>query len=99
MKKLINSKYGKSFRKSFLEKIHSNLSTGKSSFCCHVMSWHRLFICWKDLKEVKDNMLSGYLRESVKNNIGKQNCTEAWFWGPSDRIEFIKECLNKLENE
>lgn len=96
MKKIINSKYFKWFRKNYLNRIYSDIILNKAKYCCVVYSWHSFFICWKDLKEVKDNMNSVFLRKEIRDNISFQNCVNSWFWHKTERINFLKECLNKL---
>lgn len=96
MKKLknniINSFLFERFRKSFLKRILKDITLNKTKFCCLVWSYHRIFICWKDLKEVKENMSSKYLIESIN-----YDCSEVWFWFKEDRISFLKECLSKFK--
>ena len=57
------------FRNDFLNKIYNDISTDNERFCCHVNSWHKLFICWKDLKEVEENQKSNFIKynEKLKN--------------------------------
>lgn len=100
MKKLINSKYFKWFRKLFLKKIYKNIDNGDDYFCCHVMCIYRLFICWKELKEVKENMDSKYLSEWIKVNPNQQHCKNVWFDSDvtynQNRLLFLKECLSEF---
>lgn len=95
MKALINSRLFKPFRKSFLKKIRKEVTDNNSlvNFCCLVKSWHTIFICWKDLKEVKENMKSKYLVPPP------YRCDLPWFQNRNDRISFIDECLLKFEND
>lgn len=93
MKALINTKVFKLFRKSFLERIRQNIFATKENYCCAVFSWHRFFICWKNLKEVKENMHSKFLIE--RENY---DCKGVWFINRHDRINFLTECLLKFEN-
>ena len=96
MKKLknqiLNSKYFTWFRKSFLTKILSDIESEKDSYCCNIETYHKLFICWKDLKEVEENMNSENLRTLVN-----YNCTRVWFDTRLNRINFLKECLKNLK--
>ena len=85
------------FRLSFLKKIHNDISIGKNRFCCHVHSWHRLFICWKDLNEVKENRYSKYLKPYYTSS--DLTCRNVWFDGTEDRLNFLNECISKLENQ
>ena len=85
------------FRKSFLNKIYNNISTNKSKFCCHVISWHGLFICWKDLKEVEENKKSNFIQSDY--NVSDFNCVNVWFKNREDRIGFLKECISKFETK
>lgn len=91
MKTLINSSLMKWFRKSFLTKIHSDILYNKKYYCCKVNSWHSFFICWKNLKEVKENMNSKELKE-----ITEYSCNFSWFYNKVGRLEFLKECLMKF---
>lgn len=98
IKQMINSYYFKWFRKSFLNKIYNTIEHGNTTdYCCNVKSWHTLFICWKDLKEVKENMNSDALSEFIKKNISKQDCSFVWFPTRKDRLKFLKECLDKFK--
>jgi hypothetical protein len=91
MKKFINSRSMKWFRRSFLNAIRSEILSGDEKFCCHVYTWHRLFISWKDLKEVKENLSSTFL----KQRLIVFNCREVWFESTQDRLEFLNECISK----
>jgi len=93
MKALINSRLFKPFRKSFLKKIENNIVIEKDYFCCKVRSWHSIFICWKNLKEVEANMDSKYLNKGLS-----YNCKFSWFNTKSQRLNFLDECLLKFEN-
>ena len=94
MKALINLRLFKPFRKIFLERIRKDiLHKDNVNFCCHVKSWHSIFICWKDLKEVKENMNSKYLSVGLP-----YNCDFSWFTNRNSRISFLDECLLKFEN-
>lgn len=86
------------FRKSFLLKIQRDIIFGKKHHCCNVNTWHRLFICWKDLKEVKENMQSNYLKIVIKNNYAFHNCDYSWFYDKSDRLSFLQECVIKFND-
>lgn len=89
---IINSFLFDGFRKAFLEKILKSITLNKKKFCCCVWSYHRIFICWKDLKEVKKNMSSKYLKK-----MDGYNCGKVWFCRKEDRISFLKECLNNFK--
>lgn len=95
LKRLINSKYGKSFRRSFLERIYNDIYTGKKVYCCNVKSWHSKFICWKDLKEVQENLNSYYLNFYIRDNY-YYYCELCWFDKYWDRVAFLEECLQKF---
>jgi len=91
MKKIINSKYFKRFRRSFLKVILHEIESDKERFCCHVITWYRAFICWKDLKEVQENLNSEHLW------INKDySCDSVWFFNKQQRISFLKECISKI---
>ena len=93
MKKIINSKYFKRFRKSFLKTILDKIENYEDKFCCHVFTWHRLFICWKDLKEVQENLNSEYIWKSTSDSY---SCNNVWFIGRENRMAFLKECISKI---
>lgn len=97
MKKLINSKYMKWFRKMYLKNIYNKIYFYRASYCCIAASCniYSTIICWKYLKEVQENMDSNYLKDRFKN---KQNlsCGDSWFYSRKDRLDFLKECLSKL---
>jgi len=97
IKNFINSESMKWFRKSFLNKIYNDILTDKKRFCCHVNSWHKLFICWKDLKEVEENQYSNFIK--LHYNPSDLICRNTWFYEKSDRIEFLKECISKFETK
>lgn len=98
MKKIINSPSFAWFRKAFLKKILKTIIKGKTGFCCLVTSWHSWFICWKDLKEVQENLHSEHIALRIK--VGHRfNCNEVWFDEPSDRILFLQECLMKFKEK
>lgn len=96
MERIINSNMFKWFRKSFLKTIHNRIEIDKSLFCCNVKSWHSWFICWKDLKEVQENLDSEYIHESLKGKDTILDCGYVWFMSKQNRLAFLKECLNKL---
>ncbi len=87
------------FRKSFLKKIYKNISTDKDRFCCKVNSWHTFFISFKDLKEVKENQKSDFIKSYFNGLDLPLKCYRVWFISKSDRIDFLQECINKLETK
>ena len=102
MKKLINSKYMKWFRKLFLLHLYNELSIhmeryGKPMFLCQVKCIYGIFISWIDLKEVKDNLDSSYILNSVKQLDSYPNKDIVWFDRNIDRLLFLGECLNKFK--
>jgi hypothetical protein len=96
MKRIINSDRMSWFRKSFLTKIRKEIFIKKYEYCCHVKSWHTIFICWKDLKEVKENLNSKYIKEYIKEDK-YYTCSEIWFRTHNDRLNFLDECLAKFK--
>lgn len=96
MKTLINSDMMSWFRKSFLTKIKKDILEGKNRYCCLVESWHTYFICWKDLKEVKENLDSEYIISFIKN-YNLLNSSEVWFNTNRDRLDFLDQCLAKFK--
>ena len=102
MKKFINSKYMKWFRKLFLLHLYNELSIhmeryGKPMFLCHVKCIYGIFISWMDLKEVRDNLDSSYILNSVKQLDSYPNKNIVWFDRNIDRLLFLGECLNKFK--
>ena len=102
MKVLINSKYMKWFRKLFLLYLYNELSIhmercGKPMFLCHANCIYGIFISWMDLKEVRDNLDSSYILNSVKQLDSFPNKNIAWFDKNIDRLLFLGECLNKFK--
>lgn len=92
MEKFINSWAMKWFRKSFLKKIKSKIEK-KDKFCCQVKTWHKIFICWKNLKEVEENMIqTTYLKQNVRDF----DCDTSWFYNKEDRLSFLEECIKKF---
>ncbi len=83
------------FRKSFLKRIYKQIKSGNEKYCCLVWSWHSVFICWKDLKEVQDNITSHYISERVRGNKDNQNCGNVWFYTKGARLGFLNECITK----
>ena len=102
MKKLINSKYMKWFRKLFLLHLYNELSIhmeryGKPMFLCQVKCIYGIFISWMDLKEVRDNLDSIYISRSVKQFNTFPNKDIIWFDRNIDRLLFLGECLDKFK--
>ncbi len=97
MKKIINSKFFKNLRKKYLQKIYDEISNDNKEFCCHVIIKLGMFICWKNLKEVKDNMNSLYLRYEIRTIKANQTCEKAWFENKEIRLLFLQECLDKFD--
>ena len=102
MKKLINSKYMKWFRKLFLLYLYNELSVhmekySKPMFLCHVNCIYGIFISWIDLKEVRDNLDSSYILHSVKSLDSFPNKDIVWFDKNIYRLSFLGECLNKFK--
>ena len=102
MKKFINSKYMKWFRKLFLLHLYNELSIhmeryGKPMFLCQVKCIYGIFISWMDLKEVRDNLDSSYILRSVKSLDSFPNKDIVWFDKNIYRLSFLGECLNKFK--
>lgn len=83
------------FRKSFLKRIYKQIKQEKAEFCCLVESWHKMFICWSELKEVEENFNSKYLYEYIRGNKEKMNCGNAWFFTKGNRLGFLNECITR----
>ena len=102
MKKLINSKYMKWFRKLFLQYLYNELclhmeTYSKPMFLCQEHCIYGTFISWIDLKEVRDNLDSSYILNSVKQLDSFPNKDIVWFDTNTDRLLFLEECLNKFK--
>ena len=102
MKKFINSKYMKWFRKLFLLYLYNELSIhmekySKPMFLCHVNCIYGIFISWIDLKEVRDNLDSSYILRSVKRFNTFPSKDIVWFDRNIDRLLFLGECLDKFK--
>ena len=102
MKKLINSKYMKWFRKLFLQYLYNELcihieTYSKPMFLCNVKCICGMFISWIDLKEVRDNLDSSYILNSAKQLDSFPNKNIVWFDRNIDRLLFLEECLNKFK--
>lgn len=93
LKKFINSDKMSWFRKGFLNAILNKVETDKVKYCCWVWSWHKLFICWKDIKEVKEERNSLLIKSWLRGNA---DCGDVWFNSKQDRILFLNECLAKF---
>ena len=100
MKKLINSKYMKWFRKQYLTFILNQIIklNNQCCFCCtqSLKTYHSKFISWKELKKVKENMSSKFLYRYIREEKQFQNCNNKWFPHNTNRIAFLKQCLTKL---
>lgn len=96
MKRIINSDRMSWFRKSFLIKIRNEIFNRDRYYCCHVKSWHSKFICWKDLKEVQENLNSEYIKFYIKEEK-LYDCSEVWFRSDNDRLNFLDECIAKFK--
>ena len=102
MKKFINSKYMKWFRKLFLLYLYNELSIhmerySKPMFLCQVKCIYGTFISWMDLKEVRDNLDSSYISRSVKQFDTFPTEDIGWFNRNIDRLLFLEECLDKFK--
>ena len=102
MKKLINSKYMKWFRKLFLLHLYNELSVhmreySKPMLLCNVNCIYGIFISWMNLKEVRDNLDSSYILHSVKSLDSFPTEDMVWFDRNIDRLLFLEECLNKFK--
>ena len=102
MKKLINSKYMKWFRKLFLLHLYNELSVhmreySKPMFLCNVNCIYGIFISWMNLKEVRDNLDSSYILHSVKSLDSFPSKDIVWFDRNIYRLLFLGECLNKFK--
>ena len=102
MKILINSIYMKWFRKLFLQYLYNKLSIhmekyGRPMFLCEVKCIYGIFISWTDLKEVRDNLDSSYILNSVKQLDSFPNKGIVWFDRNIDRLLFLEECLDKFK--
>lgn len=96
MKEFINSNYMKWFRKLFLKYLIKKVIFSKRSYylCLHT-TIYSLFICWKDLKEVQNNLNSKYIKTYIKESE-VYNCSVVWFDSNIERHLFLRECLELL---
>ena len=92
---LINSDKMTWFRKRFLKKIYRAILSNDAHFCCRVKTWESIFICWKDLKEVQENMNSEQLLKYYPGD--GYTCQYSWFWRKEYRLLFLEECLSKFK--
>jgi hypothetical protein len=96
-KGLINSSWFTDYRKYILEKILSDITNDNCDYCCHVRFKGQSFICWKDLKEVRETLQTTKTiiawKENLRNN---PNCGTVWFDDREQRIAFLEECLEKF---
>ena len=96
-KKLINSSWFTGYRKYILEKILSDITNYNRVYCCLVRFKGQSFICWKDLKEVRETLQTTKniiaWKENLRNN---PNCGAVWFEDREQRIAFLEECLEKF---
>ena len=102
MKKFINSKYLKWFRKLFLLHLYNKLSAhmerySKPMFLCQEHCIYGIFISWIDLKEVRDNLDSSYILNSAKQLDSFPTEYIVWFDRNIDRLLFLEECLDKFK--
>lgn len=93
---ILNLDYFTTFRKNYLTTIHNEISEGKQAFCCYVDTWQKKYICWKELREVKSNYHSSYIKSWFRGNEDFLTCGVSWFRLKSDRIGFLEECLKKF---
>ena len=96
MRILINSFLFRWFRRSFLKAIYKDINSGNNQFCCHVKSWHSKLICWKELREVQDELESTTLLCEDLRYIKDYGCRCWWFNSSQDRLQFIQDCINRL---
>jgi len=97
-KLIINTSLFTKYRKYILQKILSDITSNKYNFCCHVEFKGKNFICWKDLKEVRETLQTTKTIIEWKENliINNPTCGVAWFDNKEQRIAFLKECLREI---
>lgn len=91
--KIINSKYFTWYRRWFLNKIKKEITDGVTEYCCCIKSIF-FFCCWKDLKEVQENLESNCIRKEIKLT-DRLDCNHVWFRDEYLRLAFLQECINK----
>jgi hypothetical protein len=100
-KGLINSFWFTGYQKYILEKILSDITSDKHDFCCHVEFKGKDFICWKDLKEVRETLQTTKTiiasKENLRNNPNCGVVWLVWFEDREKRIAFLEECLEKFK--
>lgn len=94
--RIINSRYFTWYRKAFLKKIYRSIKNYNAYYCCRVPSIYKLFICWKDLKEVKENYDSIFILDEVKKFKAFKRRV-VWFHSHNERLKFLRECLSKFK--
>lgn len=98
MKRIINSntQLGRWFRRTYLTTISNSIFWEKEEYCCWVVTWQRLFICWRNLKEVQENLNSSYIGYHIKQ-YNLLDCENPWFHTKEERLGFLQECLDKIK--
>jgi hypothetical protein len=98
-KLIINTFLFTKYRKYILQKILSDITSGKHDFCCYVEFKGKSFICWKDLKEVRETLQTTKILIEWKTDylINNPTCETVWFDNKEQRLAFLKECLNKFK--
>ena len=88
------------FRKLFLnyllKKVNKHINNNEHYFLCLNLSIYRLFICWKDLKEVQNNLNSKYIKNHIKESE-VYYCSVVWFDSNIKRHLFLRECLELIK--
>lgn len=93
---LINTPLFTRYRRKYIEYIHYEIDNELECFCCRVR--YSKFICWKDLKEIKSNIDSDYIRTLLRGHKSLLNCDRIWFDTTQDRLNFLEECLSKFKS-
>lgn len=100
-RRIINSILFKNFRKRYLQNLLKQVEESRSvtpTFLCNLRIKESKIICWMELKEVQNNLNSIYLLHH-KMYLIKKGCQAVWFNNDSDRIKFLKECLQKFDRK
>jgi hypothetical protein len=99
--KFINSDYCIRFRRIYILSLMGYIKSGleinpdKNYYICLIKTRQSKWICWKDLKEVRENLNSEFIREPIRMS-GRFTCDNSWFSSNSDRLSFLNQCLDKL---
>lgn len=109
---LLNFKWFRLYAlKRLLKYVENNELNAKSlfgderfNFLCYFSRKHPImrfffFPCWKNIKEVKECRDSIHVWKVYRDQKTKFNCIRLWFYNDLDRINFLNQCITKLESK